>query len=123
MGKTCSDILARTMAATKGYPTSFVDRCKKGYRKIAIVVDEKRDYHYYRQDSNGWWSHKPGARKVTNKDAAGNKIYDPALADYNYKKNSNGYLNYDTFCSYMCVPRITPVKLKVGGSRRKKFKV
>ena len=71
-----------------------------------------------RQDSNGLWSHKPGARNVTNRDASGKRIYDPALADYNYKKNADGYLDYDIFCSYICVPRITPVRVKVGGVRK-----
>ena len=87
---------------------------------IKIVYAENEDYHFLRQDSNKFWSHKPGARKVTNLDASKKLIYDPALADYNYKKNANGYLNYDTFCSYMCVPRITPVRVKTGGRRKTK---
>ena len=100
--------------------TTFNNKCPMGTSKIALIVDENEDYHFLRQDSNKFWSHKPGARKVTNLDASKKLIYDPALADYNYKKNANGYLNYDTFCSYMCVPRITPVRVKTGGRRKTK---
>lgn len=122
--KTCPNMMARLIGDNPNIQmATFEEKCPIGTSKIGLIVDENEDYHFLRQDSNQLWSHKPGARKVTNKDAAGNKIYDPALADYNYKKISNGYLNYDTFCSYICVPRITPVKLKVGGSRRKKSKL
>ena len=57
--------------------------------RIAIVLDNEgdhRDYHFYRQDSNGLWSHKDGGMPVTNKDASGKLIYDPKKADKNYPK-------------------------------------
>jgi len=121
--KTCPNMMARILGDNPDIKmTTFENKCPVGTSKIALIVDENEDYHFLRQDSNGMWSHKAGARAVANIDAAGKHIYDPALADYNYKKNSNGYLNYDTFCSYMCVPRITPVKLKVGGGKTKKLK-
>jgi hypothetical protein len=105
MGKTCSDILARTIAATNGYPTTFITRPRKGYRKIAIVVDEKRDFHYYLQHDSGWWSHKPGATEVTDKDAYGAKIFRPDLASRCYKKmKGDDELNYTNFCTYLCIP-------------------
>ena len=96
----------------------FESKCPTGMSKIALIVDENEDYHFLRQDSNGLWSHKPGARKVTNKDANNRIIYDPALANFNYLSNNNGHLNYDIFCSYMCVPRNSYVKLKVGGKKK-----
>ena len=117
--KTCPNMMARLIGDNPNIKmATFEEKCPIGTSKIALIVDENEDYHFLRQDSNNLFSHKPGARKVTNKDAAGRLIYDPALADYNYKKNSNGYLNYDTFCSYICVPRITPVRLKVGGAKK-----
>ena len=113
--KTCPNIVARLFGDNPNIQMcTFQAKCPVGSSKIALIVDENEDYHFLRQDSNMLWSHKPGARKVTNRDATHKLIYDPALANYNYK-NSNGYLNYDTFCSYLCVPRISPVKLKVGG--------
>lgn len=121
--KTCPNMMARLIGDNPNLSmATFEEKCPIGTSKIALIVDENEDYHFLRQDSNKMWSHKAGSRAVANIDAAGKHIYDPALADYNYKKNSNGYLNYDTFCSYMCVPRITPVKLKVGGGKTKKLK-
>jgi hypothetical protein len=119
MGKTCSDVIGRTMGSEpRGYLVNFATQCKKGYSKIAAVVDRRRDLHYYRQDSNGWWSHKPGGTPVTNLDADGRPIYDPKLANRNYD-GSGSKLNYDIFCSYMCVPRDRPLYLKIGGNRRR----
>jgi hypothetical protein len=117
--KTCPNMAARLFGDNSNVKMStFTEKCPVGTSKIALIVDEDEDYHFLRQDSNGMWSHKPGARKVSNIDASGKKIYDPALADYNYKKNENGYLNYDNFCAYMCVPRITPVRIKTGGGKK-----
>ena len=115
--KTCPNMVARLFGDNPNIQMcTFQAQCPAGSSKIALIVDENEDYHFLRQDSNGLWSHKPGARKVTNRDANNNLIYDPALANYDYKAK-NGHLNYDTFCSYLCVPRVTPVKLKVGGSK------
>ena len=114
--KTCPNMMARILGDNPDVKmTTFNAQCPAGSSKIGLIIDENEDYHFLRQDSNGFWSHKPGGRHVTNKDASNKYIYDPALADYNYKKNINGYLNYDTFCSYMCVPRISPVRIKTGG--------
>jgi hypothetical protein len=40
-----------------------------------------RDYHWYRQDKDGMWSHKPGHSEATNLDGSGNEIYDPRACD------------------------------------------
>jgi hypothetical protein len=87
---------------------------------VAVVVDPEHDYHFYRQDKKKpgkWavWSHKPGGTRVTRKDATDHLIYNPELADRDYRPGG-GDLNYNQFCSYMCVPRKTR-KLKRGGSR------
>ena len=29
-----------------------------------LVIWPNRDYHWYRQDADGTWSHKPGSTKV-----------------------------------------------------------
>ena len=116
--KTCPNMMARLIGDNPALKMSrFESKCPAGMSKIALIIDENEDYHFLRQDSNKYWSHKPGARKVTNRDAMNRLIYDPALANYNYTAN-NGHLNYDTFCSYMCVPRTTSVKLKVGGNKQ-----
>lgn len=101
--------------------TTFTATCPKETSKIALVVDADEDYHFYRQDTNGMWSHKPGGMPVTNLDALGRPIYDPALCSRNYDKDGSK-LNYETFCGYMCVPRDKPLHLKTGGNHKyKKF--
>ena len=76
--------------------------CPIGTYKIALVVDNNEpsvDYHWYRQNSDGTWSHKRGNTEVTNLDALGQSIYVP---DSCYRKYSDE-LNYDTFISYYAV--------------------
>jgi hypothetical protein len=118
-GKRCPDVLARIKGDVPGATMiSFEERCPKKTRKIAVVTDPDQDYHFYRQDKDGYWSHKPGATKVERKDTTGRAIYDPQLAARN-NKSSN--LNYERFCGYMCVPtNKKKIKLKRGGTRRKR---
>ena len=52
--------------------------------KGAMVVDRGNTFHFYRQNKDGTWSHKPGVLPVTNKDASGKKIYVPHFADRDY---------------------------------------
>lgn len=111
--KRCPDIISRIKADVPDVKlTNFTRRCPPRTSKIALVVDADQDYHFYRQDSNGMWSHKPGGTKVTNRDAAGRPIYNPQLAS-----RDSGRLNYDTFCSFLCVPRRKTARLKRGGRR------
>lgn len=114
--KTCPNMLARIFGDNPSVEMSdFETRCAPGASKIALIIDESDDYHFLRQDSNGYWSHKPGARQVTNVDAYGHLIKNPRLANYDYARNGDGTLNYNVFCSYMCVPRNRPLYLRVGG--------
>jgi hypothetical protein len=64
-----------------------------------------------------WGSHKGGEQPATNRDATGHKIFDFALANFNYNRNKGDRLNYDRFCGYFCVPRNRPLYIKVGGRR------
>lgn len=103
--KTCPEMIARILGDNPSIKESaFEQVCPKGSSKIALVVDEDQDYHFLRQDSDGWWSQKGGAKPVTKLDAGGHPIWDPQLADNNWT-NSHGVLNYDVFCGYLCVPR------------------
>jgi hypothetical protein len=67
--------------------------CPSGETKIALVVAPGYDYHWYRQDSNGYWSHKPGGTAATNLDNSGEIITNPETADRGA---------YTDFCSYFC---------------------
>jgi len=80
--------------------------CLCDYYKIALFLDDSKphkDYHFYRQDKNLSWSHKPGNGRARNYDASGNIIYNPFNSD-RYFKNSKNKNNYNTFCGYFCVP-------------------
>lgn len=98
--------------------STFHQRCPKGMSKIALVVDPGEDYHYYRQDADGMWSHKDGSNKVKRFDALKRPIFNPQLAARNYLWQ-NSDLNYEDFCGFYCVPRDGTVKLGRGGAKRK----
>jgi len=103
--------------------TSFEEVLSKDRYKIALFIDPDKqrkntkdhdqDYHFYRQDCPGTWSHKPGTNDATNEDASGNAITDPVKADRDYEnKCIQGGLeecdeehNYQEFCGYFSVPK------------------
>ena len=83
------------------YDSTFRGKCKKGFFKIYMAVTENSpdtDYHFYRHDKNGYWSHKPGRTDVTNVDASGKKIINPDKANRNYT-----HYNYDRGCGFFCI--------------------
>ena len=87
------------------YDTNFEDNCACNYYKIALFIDDKnpdKDYHFYRQDEDMTWSHKPGNTKARNTDESGNIIYNPLECDRKTRNNENR--NYETFCGFYCVP-------------------
>ena len=115
-GKRCPDLVGRLLGDIPTLKLStFTKKCPNRYSKIAVVVDEDEDYHFYRQDSNGYWSHKPGSTDVTRLDGYGRRIYDPQLASRYYKKSG---LNYDQFCTYLCAPKDKLLKFSNGGSNK-----
>jgi hypothetical protein len=59
---------------------------------VALVVWPNEDYHWYRQDDIGCWSHKPGSTEAKNTDHAGRRITDPRTCDRG---------PYTDFCVYM----------------------
>lgn len=59
---------------------------------VALVIWPGRDYHWYRQDNTGCWSHKIGWSPVTPFDNNGRIITDPRTC-------ARG--NYTVFCTYM----------------------
>lgn len=63
---------------------------------VALVIWPGVDYHWYRQDNAGCWSHKPGGTAATNLDNSGKTIADPNTCDRG---------GYTDFCSYMVTNR------------------
>jgi hypothetical protein len=109
-GRRCT-VVERLMMADESalVKTTFEAKCPVGSSKIAMVVDPGDDYHFYRQDSNGLWSHKDGANPVKRVDAKGQLIWDPRTAARDYRPRS--YLNYTDFCGFYCAPRRKTVRL------------
>jgi|ERR1700723_1033579 hypothetical protein len=63
---------------------------------VALVIWPGRDYHWYRQDTVGCWSHKPGQTPARNVDNAGAAIADPRTCNRG---------PYTDFCGYMVTTR------------------
>ena len=80
------------------YLEKFDNACLPGFYKIFLVLDPQNDYHWYRQDNNSYWSHKPGSTDVINVDASGNTIKNPLKANRNYSS-----LNYYKPCFFACI--------------------
>jgi len=70
------------------------------YHKVALFVCPGIDYHWYRQDDNLQWSHKPGRSNAMNVDESGNIITDPRTANRG---------RYTKFCGFfwVCQQKIT----------------
>lgn len=115
-GRTCG-VVERLMRedVPELQPSTFEAKCPAGSSKIAMVVHPGEDYHFYRQDADGWWSHKAGATKVTRLDAEGRRIWNPRTAKRDYRPRLP--LNYTDFCGFYCAPRRKTVRLARGGGR------
>ena len=66
--------------------------------KFFLALDIGNDYHWWRQDSNKYWSHKPGSTNISNLDGSKLKIQDPLKSNRNFSNR-----NYDKPCFYACV--------------------
>ena len=86
----------------KDSPSSYLEKfdktCLPGFYKIFLALDPGNDYHWWRQDSNQLWSHKPGSTDVVNVDASGNLIKNPYKANRKYDS-----LNYYKPCFFACI--------------------
>ena len=87
----CGDVKAAAMA------DGLVERCKclsdKEYprRLMALVVGPDYDYHWYREQRDGFWGHKPGQTAARNTDENGALVVNPETA-------ARG--PYTDFCGY-----------------------
>jgi len=97
---TCNTMMKRTLKDNKNLFKTTKKSCPKSHYKGALVVAPYRDFHYYRLNDDGVWTHKPGYKPSTNVDSDKMPITNPEKANRNY-----GALNYSDFCGYLCVPR------------------
>jgi hypothetical protein len=70
--------------------------CSDCHHQVALVIWPGYDFHWYRRDRDGKWSHKPGATAARNTDNSGNLITDPRLANRG---------PYTVFCGCYCVKK------------------
>ena len=69
---------------------------------IKLLIDNQGqfyDYHFYRQNSDGTWSHKPGNTDVTKYDSSGKIIMDPRKAN----RYAAYDINYNLFVGFYIV--------------------
>ena len=105
---TCSNIEDAAKRDGMKEPGS-AGQCSPGDHAVSLVISPggsvnpgtQQDYHWYRQDDNGAWSHKPGHDPATNVDASGRPITNPSQADRNYPSNR---VNYSIDCGKLCAP-------------------
>lgn len=91
----CEDVYGAASKDLGLNPTKFYRfNGKKDATLIALVVWPGNDFHWYRRDDNGLWSHKIGSDPASNKDSSGKIIEDPVRADRG---------DYTRFCGYFKV--------------------
>jgi len=84
-----------------GLRRAFIPVPKPGHYLVALAVEgghedgEEISYHWWRQDRDGFWSHKPGQCEPCRTDKDGKMICDPRLC------NRGGY---KLFVGYFHVP-------------------
>ena len=54
--------------------------CEGYYLAALFFHDTEKDFHWYRKDADGYWSHKDGWGPASNTDNNGNLILDPRVA-------------------------------------------
>ncbi len=89
---TCTDI-SNAAIADGLEPISSSATCPDNMVKVALAVYPDSDYHWYRQDSDGMWSHKIGTNEATNLDDSYMTITNPETANM---------VLYTDFCGYFC---------------------
>jgi hypothetical protein len=69
--------------------------CLGGLILVALALDltpGRQDYHWWRRNSDGYWSHKPGWGAATDKDSSHNLIIDPSQCNRGRYTTWGGYL-------------------------------
>jgi hypothetical protein len=89
-----SDVLAGAVADELVDDPDADNRCPAEGYLVALAMAPDWDFHWYRKGRAGFWSHKPGGTRVTNRDNSGGLIADPRAADRG---------PYGGFCTFMVV--------------------
>lgn len=97
---TCAKVIAASIKSGMSKPDANGNWRSCTHKVFLLIEAGRRDFHWYRQDSDGWWSHKLADAPASNKDASGRRIRNPRSADSNYGPGNN----YSTPCGYLCTP-------------------
>jgi hypothetical protein len=95
---TCSSVMSGALAdgyvlKSSGAAVVHPGCTGKCCSPTALVVAPGYDFHWYRLDSRGLWSHKPGSTEARDTDNSGNLIPDPRTANRG---------PYTDFCGCFC---------------------
>lgn len=89
---TCAEMSKAVQRDLGVYPVDYFNfRQKQDYTLIALVVGQGWDFHWYRRDDNGYWSHKPGSTPATTLDRDQKPIVSPETANRGRYKHFCGY--------------------------------
>jgi len=84
-------------------------KCPANTYKVALFIAPGLGYHWYRQNADGTWSHKLSHNPISNKDSAGNLIWNPIDAQKDYRNLSpQAGLHYTEWVAFFAV---TPLDL------------
>ena len=98
----CSGVRPSAVSDGLGVVPDFSGKLSAGSGwYVALVIWPNVDYHWYRQDATGCWSHKPGQTAVRDVDNSGAKIADPKNCDRG---------PYTAFCDYMVTKRTVTIR-------------
>ena len=96
---TCKNLKKRLLKDNPAsYSEKFEKRCLPGFYKVFLALDVGNDYHWWRQDSNKLWSHKPGSTEISNLDGDQKKIYNPLKSNRKFTSRF-----YKKPCFYACI--------------------
>tara|TARA_B100001094_G_C18027785_1_gene718494 strand:+ start:477 stop:1013 length:537 start_codon:yes stop_codon:yes gene_type:complete len=105
---TCENIFQKMKEDYKGIQKSYFKEDLDCSRyQIALAIDTitgDDDFHFYRKDTNNYWSHKTGTNNVSMVDASGDLIINPEYCDRDYHKLDKDDHNYNLFCGYYSIP-------------------
>ena len=89
----CSNVYAAAQCDGLVPISGGTSPCPDSMNRVYLVTRPNWDYHWYRQDTDGMWSHKPGSTPARDYDDSYQPISNPEYADTGF---------YTDHCGYMC---------------------
>lgn len=93
---TCDNVGAASLRDSLEVCDSITQPLPPGKARVALAIAPGKDYHWYREDIDKMWSHKPGKGRATNLDNSKELISNPEEADRGRYKDFCGYYFVDS---------------------------